>query len=125
MKELIQVICKGLEGNDCVIESSDVFEEFMEETGEIDLFFDQRGFGVQVYNAPNELPGLINFETVTPIFESLFLLIKKTITDNNYTLEKSGITHEKELFLRITKEKKRFNVYFEHIEGSKPDYGVY
>lgn len=98
MKDLVAVISKGLEGNDCVIESSDVFVEFMEETGEIDSFYDQRGFGVQIYNAPKELPGLINFETVTPIFETLFLLIKKIIADNNYTLEKSLLLLKKRSF---------------------------
>jgi len=125
MKDLVAILKKGFESNEIKVEYADVFEEFLEETGELEIFYGDISYCIYVYPAQEQLPGLITFETTPANLEPLFLMLKKEINDSVYTLEKFGETNENELYMRVTFEKKRFNVYTGKIEGSKPDYGVF
>ena len=125
MKDLVAVLKSSFESIDCQVEYADVFEEFMEETGELEIIYGNVGYCVYVYHAQEELPGLIKFGTVPANLGPLYSVLKKTITDKGYSLEKYGETQDKELYLRATIDKKKFNIYFEKIEGSKPNYGVF
>ena len=125
MKDLVAILEKGCESINCKVEYADVFEEFMEETGELEIFYGNLSYCVYVYHAQEQLPGLIEFNNTPSDLEPLFLAVKKTVTDNNYTLDKFGETNDKQLFLRLSIEKKRFNIYIEKIEGSRPNYGVF
>ncbi|MHA1125744.1 MAG: hypothetical protein ACTSO7_07950 [Candidatus Heimdallarchaeota archaeon] len=125
MKDLVAVLKNVFESNEIKVEYADVIEEFMEETGELEICYNNLSYCVYVYPAQEQLPGLINFEITPKNLEPLFLMLKKEIIDSVYTLEKFGETNEKELYMRLSLEKKRFNVYTEKIESSKPDYGVF
>lgn len=125
MKELVEILGKGFESIDCKVVYADVFEEFMEETGELEIFYGNISYCVNIYHAEEQLPGMITFDTTPSELEPLFLAIKKTVTDNNYTLDKYGVSHEKELFLRLSLEKKHYHIYIEKIESSKTNYGLY
>ena len=51
MKDLVAIIKNGFESNEIKVEYADVFEEFLEETGELEIFYGDISYCIYVYPA--------------------------------------------------------------------------
>ena len=112
-KDLKNIIRNILVANDFEINSCEITDAFVSEQLEFSVAKNDKQFGIQIYVGSEDFPLFINYYNINEQSEDIFNLIKKTLEDKDFTTDRYGLTLEKDMFLRFTKDNDIYNLYID------------